>query len=153
MGKAGKAAAVGAARALGGHRGPAAPQDLTGALEGPHLLRAQPGPTMPLARSLPAPPPGTGETGTGGPLGIGPGEAAAGKGGFLTRGRSLEIGKKRRLKLSATSTACSGGGGSSCGSGPRAPTVPAARLAVPRAAISSRCLSSPLPLPGPRRKQ
>lgn len=31
----------------------------------------------------------------------------------LTRGWSLEMGKKRRLKLSATSTACRGGGGSS----------------------------------------
>lgn len=37
----------------------------------------------------------------------------------LTRGRSLEMGKKRRLKLSATRTACRGGGGSS--SAPLAP--------------------------------
>lgn len=71
------------------------------------------------------------------------------RGGLLTRGRSLEIGKKRRLKLSATSTAWSGGGGSSCGSEPRAGPAPAAR----RAAISSRCLRAPLPLPAPRRKQ
>lgn len=57
---------------------------------------------------------------------------------FLTRGRSLEIGKKRRLKLSATSTAWSGGGGSSCGSEPRADPPPAPRRAVPRAAIAAR---------------
>lgn len=40
----------------------------------------------------------------------------------LTRGWSLEMGKKRRLKLSATSTACRGGGGSS--SAPLAPPPP-----------------------------
>lgn len=49
----------------------------------------------------------------------------------LTRGWSLEIGKKRRLKLSATRTACSGGGGSSS------------------VALAAPPLPPPLPPPGP----
>lgn len=67
-----------------------------GSARGPHGGGRRAGPCLSPGACLLHP----GETGTGGPGGTG-----SRQGGFLTRGRSLEIGKKRRLKLSATSTA------------------------------------------------
>lgn len=56
----------------------------------------------------------------------------------LTRGWSLEMGKKRRLKLSATRTACRGGGGSSSAPwGPPPPAPPPRLFARPAAAPGS----------------
>lgn len=57
--------------------------------------------------------------------------------GVLTRGWSLEMGKKRRLKLSATRTAWSGGGGSSS-----VPWVP------PPPGPPPRLFARPAPEPG-----